>query len=570
MENESEVFKLLLKQQYLFQGLDDDQIARVVTKFKSITLDPGTILISQGKSGDCFFVVARGKVVVTQGIGQRERQKNILKPGDYFGEEALLLHRLSSSTFRTSGRTTLLRLEYEQFFDLLQEFPGIRQNLSATAESRHLVRREKFEWLGEDEVIYLVSRKHEFFLITSLLLPIFMGVASIPILVYSFASGGGSLMLAAGMIVGALMLFGAIIWGIWNFMDWGNDFYIVTNRRVIWKEKIIGLYDSRSEAPLDSILALNVVSSQLGRIIGYGNVKVRTFTGGILMRNLRNPHRFTSFVEGFKKHVIEVSKEEEAREMQRDLERSLRRLSVSDSGEEEPGIAPPSPPTAAPAPEKKKKTSGWQEKWQTFLKVRYEHEGCVTYRKHWYILGQKIWLPLFALFIIILIFGYLWLRFGIISQLTLDLLFGLLFGGVFLWLVYEYLDWRNDIYRVTPTHILDIERKPLGKEVKQTAPLKSILSVEHERESLIGILLNFGTVIINIGETKFIFHGVFNPDQVHQDVADYREALNRRKREAEKVRERKRMVDWLVTYYKEAERLEEEIEGKSNLDQISG
>jgi hypothetical protein len=123
---------------------------------------------------------------------------------------------------------------------------------------------------------------------------------------------------------------------------------------------------------------------------------------------------------------------------------------------------------------------------------------------------------------------------------------------------------------VTPEQIFDIERKPLGQEVKKTAPLESILSVEHERESLTGILLNFGTVTINVGETKFQFFNVFNPDQVHQDVSDYREALNRRKQQAEQERDRRRMIDWLVTYYEESEKIDEEIENDSYWDEISG
>ena len=127
----------------------------------------------------------------------------------------------------------------------------------------------------------------------------------------------------------------------------------------------------------------------------------------------------------------------------------------------------------------------------------------------------------------------------------------------FLWMLYVYLDWSNDIYRLTPDQILDIERKPLGRESKKSAPLQSILSIEHERENLLGVLLNFGPVTINVGETKFIFHGVYNPDQVHQDIADYREALQRKKREKEYEQKRQDMVDWLITYHDESERMDQ-------------
>jgi uncharacterized membrane protein YdbT with pleckstrin-like domain len=226
----------------------------------------------------------------------------------------------------------------------------------------------------------------------------------------------------------------------------------------------------------------------------------------------------------------------------------------------------------APIKEKQpeEQPGGLREKLRTFLKVRYEEGGAITYRKHWFVLFRKLFWSLVVLFLVILLLVFLGFQVQFFSGGTLSLLGGVLLFGVLLWMIYEYADWSNDIYRVTPDQILDIERKPLGQEIKKTAPLESILSVEHERESLLGIILNFGTVTINVGETKFQFFNVFNPDQVHQDVSDYREALNRRKRQAEQERERKRMVDWLVTYYGESGKIEDELENESYWDQFSG
>jgi hypothetical protein len=40
------------------------------------------------------------------------------------------------------------------------------------------------------------------------------------------------------------------------------------------------------------------------------------------------------------------------------------------------------------------------------------------------------------------------------------------------WWFYEYVDWINDIYILTPDQIMDIYRTPLGREDKKTAPWK--------------------------------------------------------------------------------------------------
>jgi hypothetical protein len=98
---------------------------------------------------------------------------------------------------------------------------------------------------------------------------------------------------------------------------------------------------------------------------------------------------------------------------------------------------------------------------------------------------------------------------GLLSVLILLLLF--------LWWLYRFIDWRNDIYQVTDKFIFDIYRKPLGTESKQSAPLENILSMEHQRVGFLGYILNYGNVVINVGETRFIFMNVHRPC-VQQDI----------------------------------------------------
>jgi hypothetical protein len=64
-------------------------------------------------------------------------------------------------------------------------------------------------------------------------------------------------------------------------------------------------------------------------------------------------------------------------------------------------------------------------------------------------------------------------------------------------------------------------------------------------------------VIINVGQTEFTFEGVYNPDQVHQDVSLFRQAFLRRKRMEQEKRDRERMLKWLVTYHEQDEQLKQ-------------
>lgn len=543
----------LLKQQYLFQGLNDAQLAHVVTHIERIEKFKDDVIYAQGSPGDKFYVIFQGRVRVTQKEGQRERQLRILNAGDYFGEGGLLFKRPRSDTITALEPTVLLRLSREDFFELLEIMPSIRMNLSATAESRYLALKENFDWLSDDEVIYLIRRKHELFLLISLIPPVILGLIALPIFVLSFSQTSPSLTIAA-LLFGIFGMIGSVMWGIWNWLDWGNDFYIVTSQRVVWLERVIFFYYSRQEAPLTQVLSVNVKTSFIGRIFNYGSVDVRTFTGGIPMQNMTDPKQFASYVEGFQSRAQRQQREAEAEIIEKELHKRIHK-------ESEPLPVKPAPPK--PAENKKKpKQSALQYILDTFLKVRFEQDNVITYRKHWLVLIGKTLAPTMVFLMLVILYSLLLYQYlfrdGIgISGLPVSVLAGLLLFAVILWWGYHYLDWNNDIYQLTPEQIVDIERKPLGEEQKKTAPLDSILSLEHARLGIIQLIFNFGNVVINVGQTKFIFRGVHNPDQVHQDVADYIEARRRKRQEVEAERERKRLLDWFGTYHQQHDEIEQ-------------
>lgn len=557
----------ILQREYLFRGLNKEQLTWIAAQFSPRTLPKGAVVIRQGDKGESFYFVYKGQVRVSVRTGRQERDITSLKPGDFFGEEALLFDRPRSATLTTTESTILLQMDRAAFDRMLKAYPEIKDRMLSTAESRRLARSHEFDFLGKTEVIYFISRRHILFLFRALLISIlgilfalFLAYFGLDIYVANPESPGGVATLWAATFIFLLSL----LWALWSYADWGNDYFVVTSQRVLWLEKVIGLYDSRREAPLDQVQSVNVNTTQIGRIFDYGDVNVKTFTGGILMQRANQPKKLASFVEGFRDRAQILSKEEEAKTMESTLQDALSKSMLKIEGK---GEIPTDPPPLKPKDEKKdkkKKPKSFRERLQNFLKVRYEEENrVITYRKHWFILFRKIWLPL--AFTLLLFAGLIiMVEIGITAQVpflsgfSFLALAGLAFLGLFLWLIYEYLDWRNDIYRLTPEQIFDIERKPLGSELKKTAQIKDILSIEHERKNILGILLNFGDVNIKVGQTNFDFIGVYNPDQVHQDVSDYREILRRTEREKARKNEQKQMVDWLVAFYHQAEGLNKE------------
>lgn len=540
----------LFRQLTIFQGLDDAQLAEIENRFTRIKVHRGEILIEEGSPGDYFYIVLKGQLAVTQNTLEGVVQIATLGRGDYFGEEALLFGQPRSASITTLEDCEILRLDYEGFQQLIEMYPRLRLNFTATAESREIAEKEDFDWLGKDEVIYLIRRKHVIFLALSLILPILLALMGIPLAVWGMFIESPALHLMFS-ILGGVILAAGVLWGVWNWLDWGNDYYIITNQRVIWLENVIGIYSSRREAPLTTILTVNKITTQFGRIFNYGNIDVRTYTGSIVMRNMSDPDLFEAFLRGHRERAQHRNQEQERQKIRQALETRFKM--------DEAGMLPtkPAPPPAKPPP--KRDGVSLKEVLDTFLKMRYEKQGVITYRKHWLVLAGKIWKPSLAQLVLLGFAIFLIYKMGIrheeflLTGLSWGVLLFLGFVMISLWWGYHYLDWSNDIYQLTPEQILDIEKKPLGKEDKKTASLDSILSIEHDRKGIIQLLFNYGTVVINVGQTQFTFNGVLNPDQVHQDIGAYIEARARKKREKEIHEESARMSDWF-SIYREHER----------------
>jgi hypothetical protein len=570
----TEVSALLLKQ-YVFQGLNEEQIKSIASRFRLVRYQAQQTVIYEDMPGIKFFIVYKGQVEVSALVKKLFKAQEKVKlytygPGEFFGAEAIIYKSKNRDVVKTNEESVLLVIDNVKFLEMLEEFPEVAEKFKLIVESRRFARKKQFPWLIAGESIQLMGRKHTYFLIRSLLLPIFLFLLSIPAIVYTFTILEPSSLAIFFRIGSLLLMLGAFFGFIWNWIDWGNDYYIVTTQRILWLEKVVGLYESRNEAPLYTILTVDVKSSQAGRILNYGNVATRTYTGIINMDRVNRPKELASFIEGHIKRMLLLSEDDKLGQFESDLKKALHKPDPTSPDLEELVIKKPD----AKSKTKEGKSRSLRERMKYLLNVRFEQEGVIIYRKHWFLLVRRIWIAVAGLVIWFLLLSLVVSQksnptFSSLVGTPLYLISFFIFIGVFAWLIYSYEDWRNDIYKLTPEQIFQIYRKPLGSELKTSANIENILTIEHERENITGIMLNFGNVIVSVGDTKIIFEGVKNPDQVHQDIADYQEALKRRKRDQNETRNRKRMVKWLMAYHQETQNpINEEI--PPNGEEVSG
>jgi hypothetical protein len=531
----------------VFKTLKPPQLEAIARNFEMVSLAENDVLLHQGEVGTAFYVVFSGRLQISRQEGENDSLHVLahLVPGDYVGEESLLYGNPRTANVSAEMPSVVLRMDYDNFAALIQNHALVIPYFVATVESRRLSRQLQFDWLGAGESIYLLVRKHRSFLLYKLLLPVGVNLISWVFLFLAIVFSAGILQWIYGLL-GLSIFLVSLAMGVWQYIDWGNDYYIVTNQRVIWLEKVIGLYDSREEAPLGTVVAVNIQSDQIGRILGYGDISIKTYTGAIVMRQVAEPNILVALIDELVGRGRQQVRQSEAEAIEKAIRSRL--------GLPAPSAAPP--PAGVPT-QTVPQMSAARKLLADFFKMRYEEGSKITFRKHWMVLlGETLW-PNLLIFVatvllIIRIFGFL-------AFISLPFMFGLWLAAVLVlsvWWVYGYVDWRNDMYQITDDTIIDIYRRPLGEETKKTAAIDNILSLQHTRDGILRLLLNYGDVIANVGSDKFVFMDVFDPPSVEHEIFHRISQRKRKAREAELVQQREYIADWLAAYHRQVAQLQ--------------
>jgi hypothetical protein len=549
----------LLKKLKLFNGLDNAQLDQVAAFVRPVTLKEGETLHLNG-SNYPFFIVVMGKARYTNLKKGNNGESYVLKQGDFFGADLVFRGRPKLFTLVATKPALLFGFKVEDLLGLLNTIPILTTNIKKQLSWYNLIRSKLFSWLGEEETVKVVCRKHPAYLLVVEFAPLVVAWIGVFVILSATQISTASFRLAVGW-TGAAIAGAAGLWAIWRFFDWGNDYYIITDERVVWLERTIGLYDSRQEAPMVAIKSGETKSSLVGRWFGFGDVIIETFMGQVFFRHVGNPLDIKSIIDQEHKLAIERQMSTDIHAIEGKIRQKI-----------EPSQAVTVPVTVnAPALAMTKGSLTKQETqlipeklnfWQSLLasfQTRREANGMITYRKHLYVLLMMTWLPAASGLGLMVGTGllYYWRVKDQISLLTpsVILLLGIaLTGMAFLWWLYKFVDWRNDIYRVTPEKIIDSERKPLGDEITKSAPLENIIGLDYERLGFLGVVLNFGNVIINIGtENKFIFYGIHNPARAQKDIFNYMFERRRKKLQTDTIQEQERVSNYIAAYHRQAE-----------------
>jgi hypothetical protein len=181
--------------------------------------------------------------------------------------------------------------------------------------------------------------------------------------------------------------------------------------------------------------------------------------------------------------------------------------------------------------------------------MRIEESDKVTWRRHWLIMLSRVLLPLLAmaaslaLAILPALFhvAWLWAIPGVVLWLAS-------FG----WYLWRYEGWRNDVYQVTDSRIIDIEGSPfhLRKETRTEGMFNVIQNVTYDSPNLFYRALRIGFVTIDTAAEQgaYTFDWVSRPAEVQQEIFDRLTAYREKQEEADTRQRHQEFLDWIREY----------------------
>lgn len=122
----------LLGQVPLFSACTSRELSRVSSVARRVAAKPGDVLAQEGRPGRLFYVIEDGSAKVL--VGGREVAR--LKPGESFGEMALLDQGPRAATVIADSPMTVYVIDARDFSSLLDEIPFLTRKILRGVSNR--------------------------------------------------------------------------------------------------------------------------------------------------------------------------------------------------------------------------------------------------------------------------------------------------------------------------------------------------------------------------------------------------------------------------------------------------
>lgn len=519
----------------LLSRIPPQQLEWLAEAVEIIQLQPGQLVFRQGQPGQGLYLLVNGRAVLFTGEGATERVLGEVRENQYVGEASLFRAATERMSMRVTQPSLLLLLPRAKFQQALLEHPELRAYMTSQQSAPDSKVPPAFPGQRPGEHLLLREQRHKWAFIRHSFLPLLIGAVLFAIGLTVANTG-----LPLVFLILAFIVPGA--WIYYAYIEWQNDFVIITDQRIIHHTRtIVSLQNEIREILISSVheVSYNIPPADVfARLFHYGTVFIKTAgeSGNMELTLMPNPEQIQRVLITDLQNYRKVADQQNREAIGQVIDQFL----MPDSANTSPNAQQQQnkPPVKAQDP--------------GLLATRFvDEQGAITYRKHISVWLAHVLLP--SLFI--LAGGALFLA-GLIlpdSPGAIGILLGpfvSLLGIV--WFYWADWDWRHDMLILGESTIRIVHQRPLWLEdISEQLILAQVDDAAVNRNGLLNTILNRGDLSISLigDDTAKQFHGLGSPEIVKNEIFERRNALKRKEQEAEVLRQRQEIARYLDVYH---------------------
>ena len=117
---------IFLKKTALFSNIKTSELRAVASVVEELSFHVGDAIVKENDPGDSAYIIKEGRVkIIKKTPDDRSIKLADLSAGEFFGEMSLFDDEARSATAHAQTPCILLRLQREDFLDVLAEHPSI-------------------------------------------------------------------------------------------------------------------------------------------------------------------------------------------------------------------------------------------------------------------------------------------------------------------------------------------------------------------------------------------------------------------------------------------------------------
>ena len=539
----------------MFARLTESQYRIVLSLLRSAVLKSSQRIVDQGYGNTNLYILRKGRALERSADSHRKvsLQNRILAIGTLFNEMAFVTGGRSDSTIEADTECTVWYIAREDFQSALAANADLAANITYAPETVSVIQRtSKYEWLEPGERVEIERQRHWWVFARQLWLPLLLAVAI-----------GMFFLILPEVAPPGLLWFWPVIslpYVVWHFIDWKNDYFVVTDRHVVHRERVLFSLDQKNQLALEKVDSIKVErNGPMEFLLNLGKITLQgPNESQVVFDRVLDPEKLKTAI------TDEQARVKAATYYGSDHSRIRSDVRVAME------IAP-RPIVATKQPEPTKSTfqrtreyfgsnlANFRRTVAPVSRVELNNGKQIVFRRHWLNLLRTILVPSMVLTVIGVTGGFMiaWqfnelTGFGWPVLCTPVLILWFIACG---WWFYRYEDWRNDQFILDEDKVIDVDRKPFGGQTRRNEVLYDRITtvLTEVNGGIIKVLFNVGNVVIQkTGGDKLIIEWVHDPRSVQQDIFRRIEAAADKKRDRDKEQRRKELADWIGIYDEQA------------------